>query len=457
MRLAVAQTPGRRLDDWQETWDSIADLLARAAGQRADLVVLPECVWPAYDLTSKRAYFAAREAGLPGPDAFRARLAQLARQHHISICAGYVAEEGDRLANAAVLLDQDGRVLGVHRKCFLWDFDHDYFEPGQTIRPVEAPFGRVGVMVCADARLPEIPATLAARGATLMLQPTAWVNAGTPAQRWNPQPDFLIAARAAEFGVPIASASKWGVEGPTTFVGSSLICDANGRILVQAEPAETTVLVADVELAQPRRPVLTAAERTVLLSAGAVDRPRRDVSPLTMLLAPVQTTETDIAAHLHACGLADQPVLVLQKPPEAQARRATRPSPRHAILTGLAEFPVELSGVRVSVLTAEDARRFAGVRCAALGGAHLVVAWGLGATLPLLPARACENRIFVVSADAQGATVFDPRGVLLAELAWPLTLSAAPSVALDVRAAADKLVAPRTDVIGGRRPAQYDF
>jgi predicted amidohydrolase len=54
---------------------------------------------------------------------------------------------------------------------------------------------------------------------------------GVASAPWNPQPDFLIAARAAELGVPIASASKWGQEQETTFVGSSLVCNADGQVV----------------------------------------------------------------------------------------------------------------------------------------------------------------------------------------------------------------------------------
>ena len=117
------------------------------------------------------------------------------------------------------------------------------------------------MMVCADARLPENPATLAARGAELILHPTAWVNAGSADTPWNPQPEFLIPTRAAECGVPIASASKWGAEGDTTFVGSSLVCDAAGQVVAQCGMTKTAVVVADVELAAPRRLPVADGER----------------------------------------------------------------------------------------------------------------------------------------------------------------------------------------------------
>ena len=163
MRIAVAQTPGTQLEQWLETLTLIENLIGRAADLRADLVVLPECVWPAYCLGSRQAWFDARQTGLPHSDHFVERLTQLARDKRIAVCAGYVEQTGERLANAACLIDAAGNLAGAYRKCFLWDFDHDCFEPGQEIRPVDTALGPVGLMICADARLPEIPATLAAR------------------------------------------------------------------------------------------------------------------------------------------------------------------------------------------------------------------------------------------------------------------------------------------------------
>ena len=55
-----------------------------------------------------------------------------------------------------------------------------------SCRPCDTPWGRVGIMICADARLPEIAATLATRRRQLLLQPTAWVNVGTPDEPVEP-------------------------------------------------------------------------------------------------------------------------------------------------------------------------------------------------------------------------------------------------------------------------------
>lgn len=432
MRIAVAQTPGTRLDQWQDTLALLEDLIARAAGLKAALVVLPECVWPAYCPGTKQAYLDARAAGLPGPADFLTRVCRTACQRRIAICAGYVAEEGDRLFNAAALIGADGRVAGTCHKRFLWAFDRDYFDPGDRIKPVESAFGRVGLMVCADARLPEIPATLAARGAELILHPTAWINAGSADTPWNPQPEFLIPTRAAECGVPVASASKWGAEGDTTFVGSSLICDAEGHILTQCGQAETTVIVADVEPHPPRCPQMTDSERSLLLSPAPPTLPRADVGSLE--LRPIPPGDSGKG-----------PLRALAR---ARGSGVWWPLTRG----GLAD----VDGIRIGVISAAEAQSFAPARCLALQGAHLVVVYDGGPTAAA-QARACENRIFVVTTDPGGWSVIDPRGLVIHEGRWPVGSERVSEVTLEVALAASKTVAPHTDVIRGRRPEQYCF
>ncbi len=453
MRIAVAQMPGARLEQWRATLALIEDLIARAAGLRAALVVLPECAWPAYCLGSAAEYRRARAEGLPGPETLLARLQGIAGQRRIAVCAGYVAERADRLLNTAALIGRDGRLLGRHDKCFLWFFDRDYFDAGDRIEPIATDFGRVGVLVCADARLPETAATLAARGAQLILHPTAWVNAGSPGQPWNPQPDFLIPSRAAEFGVPVASASKWGTEGDETFVGGSLICDAEGRVVARCGGEETTVIAAEVEPRTPRAPQLTDAEQTILLSAAPPTRPRADVGPLQLLPLPPNATDQRDRVDSPSSGPGSEPVLAFTLTAGQPLARASDSQRWQHLMPGAL---AEIGGMRLGMISADEACRFAPARCLALQGVHLVIVHGPGPAA-LLKTRACENRVFVLVLDATGWTVIDPRGLVIEQRPWPESREQATAISLDLTPAVCKTVAPNTDVITGRRPELYAF
>ena len=437
MRIAVTQTPGAALSEWRATLDLLEGLIAEGAARRADLVVLPECAWPAYVLGSRAAYDAARAGGLPAPAECLARLCAVARRQQIAVCVGHVDEVAGRLFNAATLIGRDGRLLGTRHKCFLWDFDHDYFTPGARLEPVDTELGRIGLMICADARLPEIPATLAARGAELLLQPTAWVNAGTAQAPWNPQPEFLIPARAAEFGVPVASASKWGPEGAADFVGGSLICDTSGQVVAQCRSSGRGLAIADVVPGPPRRAAICSAERAVLTACSEPVAPAADVPALRIDVAEGNA------------GLSNLPALRLRTVgpvPDGSS------APPELVLTAPAAAPSTLSGVRIAALPAAALAGFAACRCFALAGGHVVVAFGEIAPA-LARTRACENRVFVLTVSAAGVQLIDPRG----QLCGMAAAEGQQQLQFECRSAADKTVARGTDNCRGRRPELYEF
>ncbi len=423
LRIALAQLPGVRLDQWASTLDSIGEAIRSAAECGAHLVLLPECVWPAYCIGSKAAYFSARSAGMPGQGTFLERLSGWARQYQIMICAGYIEDLDDRLGNAACLIDRSGDLLGTYRKCFLWDFDHDWFEPGDRIEPVDTQFGRIGMMICADNRLPEIPATLVARGAQLIVQPTAWVNVPAPGEElWNPQPAYLNAARAIEFGVPVAACSKWGVEGETTFVGMSRTYDANGTCLAQLGGRESGIALAEVELSTPH--AAAGARHSDALRTIEYTPPRKDVDRAHVRITNAE--DGSLAGVTIECG------------GQSAALRSATPAP---IVCGKAA---------VGAVAADDATDFAAIRLLALRGAHFVAVLGRGVPTPILRARATENRIFVASATDP---IYAPTG-----LPVPSANSDSRGDAryeLDLREAARKQVARDTDTLAGREPGHY--
>ncbi|MBN2446055.1 MAG: hypothetical protein JXO22_04995 [Phycisphaerae bacterium] len=454
MRISIAQMPGTTLGVWRDTLALIEQLVAEAHAQRSDLLVLPECAFPAYFLDSLDSYRAARHAGLPGDTGLLEHACGWARRHEIALCVSYVAECGERLRNAATLIDAGGRIIGTHHKCFLWGFDREWFDAGDSIAVFDTPLGRIGMMICADARLPEISATLATRGAQLILQPTAWVNTGAPDQPRNPQPEYLIAARAREFGVPIASASKYGVEGGTLFVGSSLICDQQGNVLVQARQDETTVLTAEVTPATPRGAALCASERAVLLADTPPTSPHADVATLGITIMP------ELPAWLSAAQARD--FLAAMADVAAGAPRLIASTDRleghirseHlAVVDDPGIGTCSAANITIGAVVSADATRFAPIRVLALRGVHLVVIFGDAVHDDLLATRALENRVFLLVLGNTRARLLDPAGNVIRN--DPRPAGEPVNWTVDVRPAANKCVTAGTDVLADRRPAQY--
>jgi predicted amidohydrolase len=116
----------------------------------------------------------------------------------------------------------------------------------------------------------------------MLLLPTAWVNAAPRGQSLrNVHPEFLIRARAMEFGVPIACASKSDQEGEyLEYVGQSRIVDAEGNLVCDAPPHGEKLIVGQISPGRPRAPSFSPADVSRLNSAGERFKPTAPAAPI---------------------------------------------------------------------------------------------------------------------------------------------------------------------------------
>lgn len=444
MRIAVAQTPGTELAEWRRTLDMLEQAVNDAAQTGAELVVLPEAAFPAYVIGSPQALEAAIKDGMPRDDMFLDLVTEWAVSYRIAICVGFIAHRPHGLANVASLVDRKGVVRGTHQKCFLWGFDHDIFLPGQVVVPIKDHQITVGVMICADARLPEIPATLAKHQSQIILQPTAWVNTASPDDPYNPQADFLSRARAMEFGVPIVSASKWGHEGDVQFVGQSQIRDARGHVLALASASASEIIYADVDLSLADEPQIEPHERAGLLSETPPIMPSPDVEDLFVAVAGTETSPEELTRYavdvLYRAG--DAPAIITG-PGTVEYKADTD---QLLVMNNPDAIIRRVRNVAVAAVSDHEAARFAPIRLLALRGVHAVVVLGDDVDPSLLQARALENRIIVLAVGPTRTRAYGTDGRPLSDFEK-----------LPVRDACDKEVAAGSNMLAGRNPREYDL
>ncbi len=404
MIAACGQMTAISIDHAAAVWPVVERLAGQAGEAGADLLALPETVYPAYWLESTERYL---RADIERSAAVLERFSRIAAKHRLWLVAGFVEEAGDKLYNSAGVFDRTGSLAGVARKNFLWGCDGQWFTPGDALSVFDTEFGGLGVLICADARMPEIPATLARDGAQLIVQPTAWVNTSKVRRTYrNIQPDFLIRARAIEFGVPFISCSKSGREGTVLeYVGQSMIASADGRVRAQAATGGDELIAAEVSPGVPRPACISPEQHRRLLS--------------------------------------DEP-----------AYQAAQPGGRCSLAVKLAargvEAALEAAGGRLVRLPAGELAGFAAVRCAALDGAQVILAEGHLADDTAARARAAENRVFVIIASDRVWKVIDPDGTV----AWRLG-DWGDAVELDLSQADLKRFTPETDIWGQRRVECY--
>lgn len=197
------------------------------------LVVLPEMATTGYVFRDREEITPYVEP-VPGPTT---RLfGRLARERGTSLILGMpeVDPATGAYYNSAVLIGPDGGVAGLYRKTHSFYCDTRWAAEGDLGLPVfRGPWpGPVGLLICMDAGFIEPARVLALRGARVLAFPTNWLRAA-PSPEWR--------ARAAENGVYLVAADRWGEERGTRFAGGSCIIGPRGQILARRDRGDGVV------------------------------------------------------------------------------------------------------------------------------------------------------------------------------------------------------------------------
>jgi predicted amidohydrolase/putative intracellular protease/amidase len=211
----------------RQNCEEYAPLIAEAARQKADLVVLGETV--TFYGTGKT--YAECAEPIPGPST--RYFGTLAREHRLYLVVGLLERDRHLVYNVAVLIGPDGTVLGKYRKvCLPRGEIEKGCAPGHEYPVFETRFGKLGMMVCYDGFFPEVARELSNRGAEVIAWPV-----------WGCNPN-LAAARACENHVYLVSSTYEDVSRNWML---SAVFGHDGSTLAKAD-RWGTVAVAEVDL-----------------------------------------------------------------------------------------------------------------------------------------------------------------------------------------------------------------
>ncbi|MBD3674192.1 MAG: carbon-nitrogen hydrolase family protein [Planctomycetaceae bacterium] len=197
--------------------EQFAPMIAEAAEQDVDLIVLPECL----TYYARKLTYADCAEAIPGPstDYF----AKLAKQHDMYIVAGLLERDGHLVYNTAALVGPEGFV-GKYRKVTLPRGEIEGgITPGKEYPVFETRFGKVGMMICYDGFFPEVARELSNNGAEVIAWPVWGCNPMLGAARacenhvyvisstyTDVSADWMISAVYGHDGKPLAQAKEWG-------------------------------------------------------------------------------------------------------------------------------------------------------------------------------------------------------------------------------------------------------
>lgn len=264
-RFLCAAVQLNSTDDRDRNLEQAMALIDRAAARGAELVALPENA----DYIGPQGVKVSLAESLDGPTF--AVFAAKAREHGIWLLAGSIAESSSvpgKGRNTTVLFDPEGTRRAVYRKIHLFDVDladgsrfreSDVVEPGDEAVVVQTPLATLGLSICYDLRFPELYRSLSAKGAEVLMVPSAFTMQ-TGKDHW----EVLLRARAIENTSWLIAPAQTGDHGRgRRSYGHSMIIDPWGVVVARCSEG-TGLCIAEIDpelLAKVRREIPSLRHR----------------------------------------------------------------------------------------------------------------------------------------------------------------------------------------------------
>lgn len=213
--------------------------LAKRKGAR--LVVLPEMFNCPYQTEKFKEYAEAVPQGMTCR-----MLGGLARELNIYLAGGSIPEAyKKRIFNTAPVFSPQGKLIARHRKMHLFDVclknvvmrESDVLTAGDSITCFNTPFGTFGLLICYDARFPELFRLMLKKDIAAVIMPGAF-STETGKSHWK----MVIRTRAVDNQIYMVAASPARDPGSDYVAfGHSMIVDPWGDVLAEAGAKEAVV------------------------------------------------------------------------------------------------------------------------------------------------------------------------------------------------------------------------
>lgn len=165
-------------------------------------------------------------------------LRKIAKAKGVYIIAPIILKEEQKssLTNSAVVMDDNGNIMGVYSKNHLWHIgEGKVFKKGDGYPIFKTKYCNIGILICYDLNLPEAARILTLKGAELIFLCCAWI------QKDKYIYDILIPARALENVAFFASVNMFDKD--HNLFGNSKIVNPKGEIVAESLKKSEDVLI----------------------------------------------------------------------------------------------------------------------------------------------------------------------------------------------------------------------
>lgn len=255
LQMAVGKNPNDNLKK-AVAW------IEKAAKSGAQVVCLPELFRSQYFCQIEDIVNFKLAEAVPGPST--ETISKVAKKNRVVVVVPVFEKRAAGVYhNSAVIIDADGKILGIYRKMHIPDdpafYEKYYFAPGDLgFNAFKTKYADIGTLICWDQWYPEAARLTSLKGASILFYPTAigWhphekVEHGKAQfESWQ----TVQRGHAVANGVYVAAVNRVGLEKQNDesagieFWGQSFVADPQGVIIAQASVDKEEILLAEINL-----------------------------------------------------------------------------------------------------------------------------------------------------------------------------------------------------------------
>ena len=223
--------------DKEANFSIAAELIEKALGKKAKLIILPELFNTGY-CSTERDWELSEKAGGETEKFLR----NYAEKYDCSLIGGFV-EKADisGLVYNSLMLVSKGKTPEIYRKIYLWGPEKNRFLKGKDLMNWDVSGISVSPKICYEAGFSENAKIAALSGSEVLVYSSAFGAARLYA--W----DLATKARALETGCYVLASNHSSVEADIAFCGHSRIVDPMGNVICETTK-DNDVVVADIDL-----------------------------------------------------------------------------------------------------------------------------------------------------------------------------------------------------------------
>ena len=258
--VTIAAIQSRVSKDTAATLKKTGEMVRQAAQKGAQIICLQELYRTIYFPQYKRMDVGNWAETVPGEST--RTFAKLAQELGVVIIIPlFEKAKNGKYYNAAVVIDQSGKLLPTYRKTHLPQdplfYEQNYFEHGRSGYQVyKTQFAAFAVLICYDQWFPEAARAATLAGADIIFYPTAIGNVvgyKSPDGDWHAAWETVMRGHAIANGVHVVAVNRVGREDRLRFWGQSFACNSFGKIIKRASASKEEVLAAKLDLSHNQR------------------------------------------------------------------------------------------------------------------------------------------------------------------------------------------------------------